>query len=198
MRGHIVEESHPSPSMSAVSHTSWRNRAPSDENDDIPNHMMSSFMSNASHSEHAHALGGTFDAAASSEDEEEDLRNPELETMVTLVGNVKDRPVFIVDDMLDKSASWIAAAETVVKRGGATYVYCMATHGLFGGEALEELVACECITKIVVTNAFPISPEKQALAQDKLVVLPVDNLLAEAIRRNHHGESISQLFMHYD
>jgi ribose-phosphate pyrophosphokinase len=139
-----------------------------------------------------------MDAAASSEDEEEDLRNPDLETMVTLVGNVKDRPVFIVDDMLDKSASWIAAAETVVKRGGATKVYCMATHGIFGGDALEELVACECITKIVVTNAFPIPAEQQAQARDKLVVLPVDNLLAEAIRRNHHGESISQLFMHYD
>lgn len=139
-----------------------------------------------------------MDAAASSEDEEEDLRNPDLETMVTLVGNVKDRPVFIVDDMLDKSASWIAAAETVVKRGGATKVYCMATHGLFGGDALEELVACECITKIVVTNAFPIPAEQQAQARDKLVILPVDNLLAEAIRRNHHGESISQLFMHYD
>lgn len=139
-----------------------------------------------------------MDAAASSEDEEEDLRNPELETMVTLVGNVKDRPVFIVDDMIDKSASWIAAAETVVKRGGATKVYCMATHGLFGGDALEELVACECITKIVVTNAFPIPLEKQAQARDKLIVLPVDNLLAEAIRRNHHGESISQLFTHYD
>ncbi|KAF2451087.1 phosphoribosyl pyrophosphokinase [Karstenula rhodostoma CBS 690.94] len=201
VRGHIVEETHPSPSMSAVSHNSWRNRAPSDGDDaDIPPHMMSSFMSTASHSEHAHAhaLGGTMDAAASSEDEEEDLRNPDLETMVTLVGNVKDRPVFIVDDMLDKSASWIAAAETVVKRGGATKVYCMATHGIFGGDALEELVACECITKIVVTNAFPIPAEQQAQARDKLVILPVDNLLAEAIRRNHHGESISQLFMHYD
>lgn len=139
-----------------------------------------------------------MDAAASSEDEEEDLRNPDLETMVTLVGNVKDRPVFIVDDMLDKSASWIAAAETVVKRGGAMKVYCMATHGIFGGDALEELVACECITKIVVTNAFPIPAEQQARARDKLAILPVDNLLAEAIRRNHHGESISQLFMHYD
>ena len=108
--------------MSAVSHTSWRNRAPSDENDDIPTHMMSSFMSTASHSEHAHALGGTIDAAASSEDEEDDLKNPELETMVTLVGNVKDRPVFIVDDMIDKSASWIAAAETEIRAAARALV----------------------------------------------------------------------------
>lgn len=205
VQGHIVDDSHPSPAMSAVSNSTWRNRPPSEgENDDIPTHMMSSFMSTASSvnknrdNEHSHALGGTIDAAASSEDEEEDLKNPELETMVTLVGNVKDRPVFLVDDMIDKSGSWIAAAETVVKRGGATKVYCMATHGLFGGDCLEEMNNCECIDAIVVTNAFPIPEYKQAQAREKLVIIPVDNLLAEAIRRNHHGESISQLFMHYD
>lgn len=165
--------------------------------------MMSSFISNASSSrqnrdtEHGHALGGTIDAAGS-DDEEEDLKNPSLETMVTLVGNVRDRPVFLVDDMIDKSTSWIAAAETVVKRGGATKVYCMATHGLFGGDCLAEMVECECIDKIVVTNAFPIPEHKQAQAKDKLVIIGVDHLLAEAIRRNHHGESISQLFMHHD
>jgi ribose-phosphate pyrophosphokinase len=122
--------------MSAVSHSTWRGRASSDVDGDVPEHMMSSFVSNSSsiknnnNSEHAHALGGTYDAAASSEDEEEDLKNPDMETMVTLVGDVKDRPVLIVDDMIDKSASWIAAAETVSKRGRATKVYCMATHGL--------------------------------------------------------------------
>ena len=205
IQGHIVDDSHPSPAMSAASTSTWRNRPPSEgENGDVPDHMMSSFMSTTSSvnrnrdTEHSHALGGTVDAAASSEDEEEDLKNPELETMVTLVGNVKNRPVFLVDDMIDKSASWIAAAETVVKRGGATKVYCMATHGLFGADCLQELYNCECIDTIVVTNAFPIPDYKQAQAMGKLVILPVDNLLSEAIRRNHHGESISQLFMHYD
>jgi ribose-phosphate pyrophosphokinase len=204
VQGHIVDEDFPSPAMSAASHSTWRNRAPSDgNNEDVPDHMMSSFVSTASsvknsNTEHAHALGGTIDAAASSEDEEEDLKNPELETFVTLVGNVKDRPVFVVDDMIDKSTSWIAAAETVVKRGGATKVYCMATHGLFGGDCLEEMINCQCIDKIIITNAFPIPAYKLAMAKDKLVVIGVDNLLAEAIRRNHHGESISQLFQHYD
>ncbi|KAH8723688.1 phosphoribosyltransferase-like protein [Phaeosphaeriaceae sp. PMI808] len=203
VQGHIVDDSHPSPAMSATSHTTWRTRPPSEGDDDIPAHMMSSFMSTGSSTrnkdtEHSHALGGTYDAAASSEDEEEDLKNPELETMVTLVGNVKNRPVFIVDDMMDKSASWIAAAETVVKRGGATKVYCFATHGLFGGDCLEEMYNCDVIDKIIITNAFPIPEYKQLQARDKLVIINVDNLLAEAIRRNHHGESMSQLFMHYD
>jgi ribose-phosphate pyrophosphokinase len=117
--------------------------------------------------------------------------------MITLVGNVRDKPVIIIDDMIDKAGSWIAAAETVVKRGGATKVYCMATHGLFGGDALQELENCAQIDKIIVTNSYPI-PAGVAQNIKKLVVLDVSGLLAEAIRRNNHGESISALYRHFD
>ena len=115
--------------------------------------------------------------------------------MITLVGDVRGRTVFLVDDMIDKAGSWIAAAECCVKRGGAKKVYCIATHGLFGGDALEELQDCDCIDLIVVTNSFPIPPEK-ARETNKLVILDLSNLLSEAIRRNHYGESISALFSH--
>ena len=144
-----------------------------------------------------HGLGGTGDATASDEEEEERLQDPDVETTVTLVGNVRDKPVLIVDDMIDKAGSWIAAAETVVKRGGATKVYCMATHGLFGGDSLRELEDCDEIEAVVVTDAFPIPEEKRRCAS-KLVVLDVSGLLSEAIRRNHHGESISQLYQHFE
>lgn len=160
--------------------------------------MTQSFMSTASSRHHGghHGLGGTGDATASDEEEEENLQNPEMEHTVTLVGNVRNRPVLIMDDMIDKAGSWIAAAETVVKRGGASRVYCMATHGIFGGDCLEELDDCDEIDTVVVTNTYPI-PEK-ARNMKKLVVLDVSGLLSEAIRRNHHGESISQLYNHYD
>lgn len=104
-----------------------------DDDDNVPEHMLSSTITTNSSLRAPTAgpagLGGSGDAHASSDDEEEILRNPGMESTVTLVGNVRDRPVFILDDMIDKSASWIAAAETVVKRGGATAVYCFATHG---------------------------------------------------------------------
>lgn len=172
-------------------------RAPSD--DDPPDAMTRSFVSTTSERMRAprHGLGGTGDATASDEEEEEALQNPEVETTVTLVGNVRNKPVLIVDDMIDKAGSWIAAAETVVKRGGATKVYCMATHGLFGGNSLRELDECEEIEAVVVTDAFPI-PEKKKQGIRKLVEIDVSGLLAEAIRRNHHGESISKLYQHYD
>ena len=142
-------------------------------------------------------MGGTFDGAEMSDPEEDQLKNPELEHTVTLVGDVNDRTVIIIDDIMDRSASWIAAAETVVKRGGATKVYCIATHGLFGDTALDELEACDCIDHIVVCNTFPIDAQKEASAR-KLVVLDLAGMLAEAIRRNHYGESVSKLYQFYE
>jgi ribose-phosphate pyrophosphokinase len=55
--------------------------------------------------------------------------------------------------------------------------------------------ACDCIDTIVVTNSYPI-PEHKARYASKLVVLDLSFLLAEAIRRNHYGESMSPLFQH--
>lgn len=104
-----------------------------------------------------------------------------------MVGEVRDRPVFIVDDMIDKSGSWIAAAETVVKRGGASKVYCIATHGLFTAESIDQMEACPSIDHIVVTNTFPISPA-MARRSKKLIVIDVSTLIAESIRRHHYGE----------
>jgi len=185
--GHVVSDDYPSPAQSAMSSSIILDNP---EEDPMAMSTASSYFN-----PEPHALGGTGDVGASSDDEEQALQNPGLEQMITLVGNVKNRTVFIVDDMIDKSGSWIAAAEAVVKRGGAKKVYCVATHGLFGGDALEELQECDCIDTILVTNSFPIPPEKVREAK-KLVILDLSNLLAEAIRRNHYGESTSPLFQH--
>ena len=72
----------------------------------------------------------------------------------------------------------------------------MATHGVFGGDSLAQLQACECIDAIIVTNSFPIN-EEQAKKSSKLIILDLSPLLAEAIRRNHYGESISPLYQHW-
>lgn len=189
VQGHIVSDDYPSPTVSAMS-TSMVLERP--DEDPLSISRDSSFFN-----PEPHALGGTHDAAATSDEEEESFKNPGLEQMITLVGDVRNRAVFIVDDMIDKAGSWIAAAEAVVKRGGAKKVYCVATHGLFGGDSLEELENCDCIDTILVTNSFPIPPEKTR-DSTKLVVLDLSLLLAEAIRRNHHGESISQLYQFYD
>ena len=182
VQGHIVPDDFPSPTTSAAD-------ASVTEEDPMTMSHASSFFA-----PQPHALGGSGDAA-SSDEEEEILKNPKVEHMITLVGDVKNRTVFIVDDMIDKPGSWIAAAETVVKRGFAKKVYCIATHAVFGADCLEQMQACDCIDAIVVTNSYPIREDKARNAS-KLVVLDLSFLLAEAIRRNHYGESMSPLFLH--
>lgn len=184
VQGHIVNEDHPSPALSALSGFGYTDREPLE--DPAMDPMTSSFVSNASSLQPGHALGGTFDASASDEEEEEDIRNPVLEHTITLVGKVRDRTAIIMDDIMDRSGSWIAAAETCVKIGGASKVYCIGIHALLGYDALEEMEACDCIDHIVVTNTFPI-PRDRLRASKKLVVIDLSNLLSEAIRRNHHG-----------
>ena len=200
VNGHIVDDDAPSPVMSAISNSSGNlpgnfselPRSPGTESQDP---MMSSFVSNASRFNTDH-LGGSIDPAEHSGDEEEEFKDPELEHTVTLVGDVRDRIVIIMDDMIDGAGSWVAAAETVVKRGGAKSVYCIATHGIFGYNSLEQMQACKCIDHIVVTNTYPIDADR-AIACNKLKILDISGLLAEAIRRNHHGESITDLFYNY-
>ncbi|KAJ5302468.1 hypothetical protein N7476_009267 [Penicillium atrosanguineum] len=163
------------------------------ENEAVPDAMVNSMISNASSLPPDHALGGSFDAAESDDDEASVVGYEHHEKTITLVGEVRDRSVFIVDDMIDKSGSWIAAAETVVKRGGARKVYCIATHGLFGTDSLDQMEACPSIDHIVVTNTFPIEPSMLRRSK-KLIVIDVSTLLAESIRRHHYGESVSALF----
>lgn len=187
VHGHIVPDDYPSPTTSAMSNSMIFERP---EDDPLEISRVSSFFN-----PEPYALGGSHDAAESSDEEGDDPVNDDLEKMITLVGDVRGRSVFIVDDMIDKWGSWVAAAEAVVKRGGAKKVYIIATHGLFGGDSLEELEKCDCIDVILVTNSFPI-PEERVRASKKLVVLELAGLLSEAIRRNHYGESISALFQH--
>ncbi|KAJ0113969.1 hypothetical protein J7T55_010213 [Diaporthe amygdali] len=183
VQGHIVPDDFPSPATSAADTTI-------PDEDPMAQSQASSFFS-----PDGHALGGSGDAEASSDEEEDKLKDPKIEHMITLVGDVRNRTVLIIDDMIDKSGSWIAAAETVVKRGFAKKVYCIATHGVFGGDALQQMQKCECIDAIVVTNSYPIN-EEAARNASKLTVLDLSFLLAEAIRRSHYGESISPLFQH--
>ncbi|KAI2629561.1 phosphoribosyl pyrophosphokinase [Hypoxylon sp. NC1633] len=189
VQGHVVPDDFQSPTQSDGGADGSQSCQGADEDPMTMSHASSFFAPEP------HALGGSGDVEVSSDEDEEKLRDPKVEHMITLVGNVKDRPVLIVDDMIDKAGSWIAAAETVVKRGKAKKVYCMATHGVFGADCLEQMQACDCIDQIIVTNSFPI-PDRRAKNASKLVILDLSYLLAEAIRRNHYGESISPLFQH--
>ncbi|KAI5305790.1 hypothetical protein KEM56_003305 [Ascosphaera pollenicola] len=180
VQGQLVDDDYPSPILSSTS-------GAEDVDADLdlgPDPMTSSI---ASFTQPEHALGGSYDAAeASSDDDEDKLQGSIPERTITLVGDVKDRTVFIIDDMIDTPQSWVAAAETVVKRGGAKTVYCIATHGLFGEDCLNVMDECDSIDKVVATNTFPLP--KGFRKWKKLVVIDTAALLSEGIRRHHYGE----------
>ncbi|QSZ37506.1 hypothetical protein DSL72_008604 [Monilinia vaccinii-corymbosi] len=110
-----------------------------------------------------------------------------------LVGNVRDKVAILIDDLADTSNT-ITRAAKLLKKEGATYVYALITHGVFSGDAIERINA-SALDKIIVTNSVP-QDEHRRLCP-KLEVLEVGPVFAEAIRRVHHGESISVLF-NYD
>ncbi|KAI9847433.1 MAG: hypothetical protein M1838_000876 [Thelocarpon superellum] len=203
VHGHLVDDDYPSPSISGSMSASFAtlpgDRLPRSYFDETVADPMTSSVISAS-SIQVGSSENILSPIADVDSEEEEVEGSlklVLEKTITLVGNVKEKTVFIVDDMIDKPKTWIAAAETVVKRGGAKKVYCIATHGLFGYDCLQEMERCDCIDYIVVTNSFPIPAEKTRHVR-KLVVLDLSNLLAEAIRRNHYGESISRIFQMYN
>ena len=107
-----------------------------------------------------------------------------------LVGNVADRTAILIDDLADTSNT-ITRAAKLLKKEGATTVYALVTHGILSGDAIERINA-SALDKVVVTNSVDQTEHQRKCP--KLEVLEVGNVFAEAIRRVHHGESISVLF----
>ncbi|KAK7535308.1 phosphoribosyltransferase-like protein [Phyllosticta citribraziliensis] len=110
-----------------------------------------------------------------------------------LVGDVAERTAILVDDLADTSNT-ITRAAKLLKKEGATQVMALVTHGILSGDAIDRINA-SALDKVVVTNSVDQTEHLERCT--KLEVLEVGNVFAEAIRRVHHGESISVLF-NYD
>lgn len=109
----------------------------------------------------------------------------------TIVGNVEDRDVIILDDEIANGGTIIEVLERLRERH-VRRVSIACTHGLFTGSAIERLRSRSDIAEIVTTNTVPIPSEKRLPMMSILSIAP---LLAEAIRRIHNGESVSSLFV---
>jgi len=106
-----------------------------------------------------------------------------------IMGDVKDKNVVIVDDIVATAGSIVEAAEAL-KKNGARDIYAAITHPVLCGPAIERLNG-SCIKELVVTDTIPLPPEKKL---KNIVQLSVAPLLGEAIRRTHNEETISALF----
>lgn len=108
---------------------------------------------------------------------------------LALIGNVADKDVIIVDDLVDTAGS-IQQAVQLVKAQGAKDVYITFTHPVLSDPAAERLSQLP-IKEIVTTDTIPIPPEKML---PNITVLSVSELLGEVIVRSHEGRSVGELF----
>jgi ribose-phosphate pyrophosphokinase len=107
----------------------------------------------------------------------------------TLIGNVKDKNVLIVDDEVLTAGS-VTEAVKIVKDHGAKNVYMSFVHALLVPPAMKRLAASG-VTEIVTTNTIPVPDEKRL---SNMKVLSVAPLLGEVILRAHEGRSVGELF----
>jgi ribose-phosphate pyrophosphokinase len=106
-----------------------------------------------------------------------------------VVGNVAGRTCVLIDDMIDTGGTLVAAAEQLIEEG-ASQVCAAATHGLLSGPAIDRLKN-SVISKVVVTNTLPLPAEKEI---DKIVVLSVAPVIADAIDAVFEDTSVSEIF----
>jgi ribose-phosphate pyrophosphokinase len=105
-----------------------------------------------------------------------------------VIGDVQDRTAVIVDDMIDTAGTLKAAAQTVLDEGAAR-VYAAATHGVFSGDAYENLSSAG-FEQIVVTDTIPLRPGAPA----NIRVLSCADLLTVSIRQIFTDGSVSEVF----
>ena len=120
-----------------------------------------------------------------------DKRRPSANVaeVVNVVGDVSGRDCLIVDDMID-TAGTMSEAVLALDRLGANDVYCCASHPLLSGPAIDRLTATP-VKEVAVTNTIAVSDDKLF---DRLKVLSIAPLLAQAIRYTHSDQSVSSLF----
>lgn len=120
-----------------------------------------------------------------------DKRRPKANEAVVynVIGDVKDKSVIIVDDIVD-TAGTLTVVASKIKEAGAKKIYAVCTHGVLSRDGVDK-VDNSPIEKLFITDTLPTDKRKPS---DKIQVLSISHVLADAIQRNHDGRSISEMF----
>jgi ribose-phosphate pyrophosphokinase len=114
---------------------------------------------------------------------------PNVVEVVEIVGDFQGKRCIMIDDMIDTGGSICSGAQALMDRGAKEVIACC-SHPVFSGKALENLQN-SCLKEVVCLDTINIPDEKKF---EKLTVLSSATLIANAIRRIHFNESISELF----
>ncbi len=112
-----------------------------------------------------------------------------ISEVMNVIGDIEGKDVVIIDDIID-TAGTITKAAKVLKNFGALKVYACATHPILSGPAVERIANSE-IERFIITDTIPLSEEKKI---DKIEIVSVAPIFAEAIKRIYKNESVSRLF----
>jgi ribose-phosphate pyrophosphokinase len=120
-------------------------------------------------------------------------RRPEANKVeiMEIIGDVRGKQCVMIDDMIDTGGSIVHGAEALVDRGAAA-IYACCTHPVLSPGAIER-IAKSPIKQLVTTDTIPFR-DRQYIDEGHVKTLSVAPLLADAIRRIHKNESVSQLF----
>ena len=107
----------------------------------------------------------------------------------TIIGDVKDKNAIIFDDEIDTAGSMMETVK-VLNKFGAKNIFAGCTHGVLSGPAIERIKKSD-IKELVITNTIPLPKEKQI---DKIKVLSIAPVFAEAIKRIHNEEPLGDMY----
>lgn len=110
--------------------------------------------------------------------------------VMNIIGDIKDKEVLIIDDMIDTAGTLCNAAKALVEIGGAKAVYACATHGVLSGPAIERLEN-SVIKEVYILDTIEPPEHKKC---EKIKQLSISDLFTEAIKRIYEGNSVSSLF----
>ncbi|MDY6787365.1 MAG: ribose-phosphate diphosphokinase, partial [candidate division WOR-3 bacterium] len=114
---------------------------------------------------------------------------PNEASIMNVIGNVEDKNVIMVDDIID-TAGTITKASYALKESGAKEISAIITHSILSGNAVEKMKESS-IDRLITTNSVNIADEKKI---DKIEFLSCAQLFANVIKRVHSKQSISVLF----
>ncbi|MFA5374846.1 MAG: ribose-phosphate pyrophosphokinase [Dehalococcoidia bacterium] len=115
--------------------------------------------------------------------------NNDSAELLNIIGDVAGTTAVLIDDEIDTAGSLVTAVSALTK-AGASAVYSCCTHPVFSGPAIERITKC-AVKEVVVTDTIPVPTQKR---NGKITVLSIADLLGEAIRRIHAGESVGAMF----
>ena len=139
--------------------------------------------------ERARAFGKRLGATLAIVDKRRE--GPNEAQVMNIIGDIRNKKVIILDDMIDTAGTVVQAA-SALKEAGALDVSVCATHPVLSGPAIER-IEHSCIQEVIVTDTIPL--HDQARTCSRIKVLSVSILLSEAVRRIYYNDSVSSLFI---